>query len=236
MSYMSSQTRTPAMLDAARSGAGGTGFKGPSNIQFMLTRMTAFSKNTIRLQPQTKSTYNPQDTITFRLPASALLDMASCTLKFDFVTVDKAAADGSDKWGGTKNAANPPVGPGTEVIAAPPKATSGFFRRMDVAMGATSVGLTGLHGMLHCIEATKMFSSSCVICYLDMGVFLQTMGACPPFCTTTPSRPTMPGRMVTGWNTKATCSTRITPTMPTASLPTHSLPHPGRARTVSPSA
>jgi hypothetical protein len=96
----------------------------------MLTRMTAFSKNTIRLQPQTKSTYNPQDTITFRLPASALLDMASMTLKFDFVV---------SETGGN----NYPVG--TNVVAAPPKFTSGFFRRVDVSMGATSVGLTGLH-------------------------------------------------------------------------------------------
>lgn len=130
MSYSSGHsTRTPAMLDAARSGAGGMGFKGPSNIQFMLTRMTAFSKNTIRLQPQTKSVYSPQDTITFRLPASALLDMASCTLKFDF----KVKETGNTAFGTT------------QVIAAPPKFTSGFFRRVDVSMGATSVGLTGLH-------------------------------------------------------------------------------------------
>lgn len=145
MSYSSGHsTRTPAMLDAARSGAGGMGFKGPSNIQFMLTRMTAFSKNTIRLQPQTKSIYNPQDTMTFRLPASALLDMASMTLKFDFCAKDKAAADGSDKYGGV---VVPPATqkPGTEVIAAPPKTMAGFFRRVDVSMGATSVGLTGLH-------------------------------------------------------------------------------------------
>jgi hypothetical protein len=96
----------------------------------MLTRMTAFSKNTIRLQPQTKSTYNPQDTITFRLPASALLDMASMTMKFDFVV---------SETGGTNY---PAV---ATVVAAPPKFTSGFFRRVDVSMGATSVGLTGLH-------------------------------------------------------------------------------------------
>lgn len=129
MSYMSSQTRTPAMLDAARQGAGGTGFKGPSNIQFMLTRMTAFSKNTIRLQPQTKTIYNPQDTITFRLPASALLDMASMTLKFDFNVKETGSG----------------VGGSSSVVAAPPKYTAGFFRRVDVSMGATSVGLTGLH-------------------------------------------------------------------------------------------
>jgi hypothetical protein len=119
------------MLDAARSGAGGQGFKGPSNIQFMLTRMTAFSKNTIRLQPQTKTTYNPQDTITFRLPASALLDMASMTLKFDFVPSD-------DGYDATKHG-------DTVVVAAPPRDVAGFFRRVDVSMGATSVGLTGLH-------------------------------------------------------------------------------------------
>jgi hypothetical protein len=131
MSYMSSQTRTPAMMDAARSGAGGMGFKGPSNIQFMLTRMTAFSKNTIRLQPQTKTTYNPGDTITFRLPASALLDMASMTLKFDFVPSD-------DNYVATTHA-------DAVVLAAPPRDVAGFFRRVDVSMGATSVGLTGLH-------------------------------------------------------------------------------------------
>lgn len=134
-----SYSRVPAAMDGARQGAGGMGgFKGPRNIQFMLTRMTAYSKNTIRLLPQTKSEYQPGDTIVFRLPASALLDMSTFTLKFDWAVTDVRPT----------SAGGIPI---TEdltqsfMVAAPPRFNSGFFRRVDVSMGSTSVGLTGLH-------------------------------------------------------------------------------------------
>ncbi len=49
---MAGMGRIPGMAggaDGARAGgASMAGFKGPKNIQFMLTRMTAYSKNTIR--------------------------------------------------------------------------------------------------------------------------------------------------------------------------------------------
>lgn len=104
---------------------------GPRNIQFMLNRLSAYSKNTIRLQPQTKSgPYNPGDTIAFRLPASALLDLHTATLQFRVTYTDKrtVGATSVDDLG----------------IACPPRYIAGFFKRVDIQMGSTSVGLTGL--------------------------------------------------------------------------------------------
>ena len=97
---------------------------GPRNIQFMLNRLTAYSKNTIRLQPQTKSVYFPSDTIAFRLPASALLDLHTATIQFkmtftDGRTVDAVAAAGA---------------PTDRGMAAPPRFNGALFKRVDVQM------------------------------------------------------------------------------------------------------
>lgn len=65
--------------------------------------------------------------------------MATATLKFDFVAKDTYAA-------GAGTAGTYPFGAGnTEISVAPPRFNTGFFRRVDVMMGSTSVGLTGLH-------------------------------------------------------------------------------------------
>lgn len=108
---------------------GPTPSAGPRNIQFMLNRLSAYSKNTIQLQPQTKSVYMPSDTIAFRLPASALLDLHTFTLQFRMNWTDGRNQEvGADAG-----------------IAAPPRFLNGLFKRVDVQLGGTSVGLTGLH-------------------------------------------------------------------------------------------
>lgn len=110
---------------------------GPRNIQFMLNRLTAYSKNTIRLQPQTKSVYFPSDTIAFRLPASALLDLHTATLQFKMTFTDKR---------GKQSVVDIGANAGADIgLAAPPRFNSGLFKRVDIQMGSTSVGLTGLH-------------------------------------------------------------------------------------------
>lgn len=101
----------------------------PKNIQVMANRLQAFTKNTLTIQPQTKTVYNPQDTISFRLPQNALLDLHTCTLKF-LVTYS--------------NLTNTPGSPldAHDVIIARPRWNQ-FFRRVDVTMGSTAVGMTG---------------------------------------------------------------------------------------------
>ncbi len=126
-----------------------------------------------RLQPQTKLTYSPGDTIVFRLPASALLDMATATLKFDFVARDTYPA-------GAGTAGTYPFGAGsTNAVVSPPRFNTGFFRRVDVMMGSTSVGLTGLHdyGCLstqlynHCVPNDNASADQA---WVENGSFLPT--------------------------------------------------------------
>lgn len=104
----------------------------PRNIQVMANRLSAFSKNTLQLAPQTKQVYSPSDTISFRLPANALLDLHTATLRFDIQYTNT-----------TGTALNPVNVTPFEMIAGPPRFTDGFFRRIDVQMGSTTVGLTG---------------------------------------------------------------------------------------------
>lgn len=87
---------------------------GPRNIQFFLDRLTAFSKNTIAIQPQTKTEYRPHDTISFRMPASALLDLHTLTLRFRMTFTQNTDAN---------TAAN--------LVAGPPRYLAPLFRRID---------------------------------------------------------------------------------------------------------
>ena len=101
----------------------------PKNIQVMANRLQAFTKNTLTIQPQTKTHYNPQDTISFRLPQNALLDLHTATLRFSVTYQNLTATPGNPM-----NA--------TSVIIARPRWNQ-FFRRVDVTMGSTAVGMTG---------------------------------------------------------------------------------------------
>ena len=92
----------------------------PRNIQVMANRLSAFSKNTLQLAPQTKQVYSPSDTISFRLPANALLDLHTATLRFDIQYTNTTGTN-----------SNPLQKSPLEMIAGPPRTTDGFFRRVD---------------------------------------------------------------------------------------------------------
>jgi hypothetical protein len=99
----------------------------PRNLDYYLQRMSGYSKNTIRIQPQSKSTYDAGDTITFRLPTNSIIDLHTLTLKLS-AQLQSIAADGE-----------------AAVTASFPRFTQSYFRRIDWTMGGMQAGLGSLH-------------------------------------------------------------------------------------------
>lgn len=96
----------------------------PRNLDYYLQRMSGYSKNTIKIQPQTKYAYNAGDTIIFRLPTNSIIDLHTLQLKMA---------------GFIQNV-------GTNVCTCGfPRFTQSMFRRIDVTMGGMQTGLGSLH-------------------------------------------------------------------------------------------
>ncbi|DBA68514.1 TPA: hypothetical protein ACH3X2_001184 [Trebouxia sp. C0005] len=96
----------------------------PRNVEYYLQRMVGYSKNTIRILPQSKPTYNAGDTVIFRLPTNSILDLHTMNMKFScqLSNVGTAAAQVSV-----------------------PRFTQSFIRRFDITMGGMQTGLGALH-------------------------------------------------------------------------------------------
>ena len=107
----------------------------PRNLDYYLQRMSGYSKNTIRILPQSKATYNAGDTIVFRLPTNSIIDLHTLQLKMS---------------GRLTNTAN------QNIAIAYPRFTQSFFRRMDWQMGGMQTGLGSLHdyGFLYYLLAS----------------------------------------------------------------------------------
>lgn len=96
----------------------------PRNVEYYISRIAGYSKNTIKLQPVSqKDPFIPGDVITFRLPTNAIIDLHTLTAQFDLGTNFTGAAS------------NPVL---------PPRYSECFFRRVDVTAGGVQVGLGSL--------------------------------------------------------------------------------------------
>lgn len=96
----------------------------PTNVEYYLRRMVGYSKNTIRILPQSKPTYAPGDTVIFRLPTNSILDLHTLNMKFSCQLVNNG---------------------GTAGQVSLPRFTQSFIRRLDVTMGGMQTGLGSLH-------------------------------------------------------------------------------------------
>ena len=96
----------------------------PRNVEYYLQRMLGYSKNTIRILPQSKPTYNPGDTVIFKLPTNSILDLHRRNMKFPCQLTN--------------------AGSNAELVALP-RFTQSFIRRCDVTMGGMQTGLGSLH-------------------------------------------------------------------------------------------
>lgn len=126
------------------------------NLDYYLQRMSGYSKNTIKLQPQSKLTYNAGDTVVFRLPTNSILDLHTLTLKFsaamasNLTTAPPSGGDANPAAAVTRIANN-------TATASYPQNTSSFIRRNDWTMGGMQVGLGSLHdyGFLYSLLAKQ---------------------------------------------------------------------------------
>ena len=110
----------------------------PRNVEYYLQRMVGYSKNTIRILPQSKPTYNPGDTVIFRLPTNSILDLHTLNMKFSLQMTNVSASAG---------------------YVTAPRYTQSFIRRCDVTMGGMQVGLGSLHdygACYHLMAANKI--------------------------------------------------------------------------------
>lgn len=110
----------------------------PRNVEYYLQRMVGYSKNTIRILPQSKPTYNAGDTVIFRLPTNSILDLHTLNLKFSCQLSN--------------------VGASAAQVSLP-RYTQSFIRRFDVTMGGMQTGLGSLHdygACYHLMAANKI--------------------------------------------------------------------------------
>lgn len=98
----------------------------PRNLDYYLQRMSGYSKNTIKIQPQSKATYQAGDTIVFRLPTNSIIDLHTLQMRLAASLQSAVAA-------------------GTSTICALPRYSQSFFRRVDWTMGGMQTGMGSLH-------------------------------------------------------------------------------------------
>jgi len=102
----------------------------PRNVEYYISRISGYSKNTIRLQPVAQKTvFLAGDVIVFRLPTNAIIDLHTLTLALDLAV----------------NSTGAPIGaPNDEGPSKPPRYSECLFRRVDVTAGGVQVGLGSL--------------------------------------------------------------------------------------------
>ncbi len=123
----------------------------PRNVEYYISRIAGYSKNTIKLQPVSqKDPFVNGDVIVFRLPTNAIVDLHTLNLGFDL--------------GITSTAGTPTAGP-----VLPPRYSECLFRRVDVTAGGVQVGLGSLtdYGSLFSFLAMNTMSKAK---HAEMGV------------------------------------------------------------------
>ncbi|CAL8468231.1 g7770 [Coccomyxa elongata] len=105
---------------------------GVRNLDYYLNRLNGYSKNTIRVQPVSKQTFNSGETIIIRLPTNAIIDLHTLVLSMDggaFTNLQTTNA-------GVASTSTP--------NADFPRYVQSLFRRVDVTAGGVQVGLGSL--------------------------------------------------------------------------------------------
>lgn len=98
----------------------------PRNVEYFVSRINGYSKNTIKFQPvSSKPFFVANDTLVFRLPTNAIIDLHTLTLQMNVAVACT---------GGT--AATTP--------AMLPRYSQSLIRRLDVTAGGVPVGLGSL--------------------------------------------------------------------------------------------
>lgn len=116
------------------------------NLDYYLQRMSGYSKNTIKLQPQTKYEYYAGDTVIFRLPTNSIIDLHTLTLRFNGQLLNLgAAAPAPAAASGVPTAAEQTAINAATAAIAWPKNTSSLIRRNDWTMGGMQAGCGSLH-------------------------------------------------------------------------------------------
>ena len=101
----------------------------PMSLQYTLQRMIGFSKNTVRVLPQTLTTANPTDTSIWLLPQNQLVDLSSIALKGDLVAIKGAGS--------------------TDQVVFP-RYSQSFIDLLDVSVNGTSIDAScPYYGRLH---------------------------------------------------------------------------------------
>lgn len=91
-----------------------------ATMDYYLNRLNGYAKNTVRIKPQTKDSYNSGDTLVYRLPTNAIIDLHTLALRTSVSTSSSA---------------------GTVTC---PRFMQQFIRRLDVTAGGVQVGLGSL--------------------------------------------------------------------------------------------
>lgn len=165
----------------------------PRNVDYYLSRLSGYSKNTIKLQPQTKFEYNANDTVTFRLPTNSILDLHTLTMKFACQLYNTHTTLAND------------IGL--------PRFTQSFIKRLHVYMGGSDVGLQSLqdYGFLYyllAVHKVPSYRSSYDLAITDLGDEPDKAanggsypGVYPRFWTLAPkgTDPTAAPKSLSGW-------------------------------------
>ena len=108
----------------------------PRNIEYYISRIAGYSKNTIKLQPVSqKAPFVAGDVTIFRLPTNAIVDLHTLSLSFDLGI--------ATTWG-TQGANNAIVSTFFQGPARAPRYAESLLRRIDVTAGGVQVGLGSL--------------------------------------------------------------------------------------------
>ena len=108
----------------------------PRNIEYYISRIAGYSKNTIKLQPVSqKAPFVAGDVTIFRLPTNAIVDLHTLSLSFDLGI--------ATTWA-TNAAANVTCPTFYQGPARAPRYAETLLRRVDVTAGGVQVGLGSL--------------------------------------------------------------------------------------------
>ena len=109
----------------------------PRNIEYYISRIAGYSKNTIKLQPVSqKAPFVAGDVTIFRLPTNAIVDLHTLSLSFDLGI--------QTTWGNIDQTLSTYCPTFLQGPARAPRYSEALLRRVDVTAGGVQVGLGSL--------------------------------------------------------------------------------------------
>jgi hypothetical protein len=114
----------------------------PRNIEYYISRIAGYSKNTIKLQPVSqKAPFYAGDVTIFRLPTNAIIDLHTLSLSFDLGIATTWGTNANPAGSATSLGLNPTFFQGP---CRAPRYAEALLRRVDVTAGGVQVGLGSL--------------------------------------------------------------------------------------------